>query len=267
MFSKIARRCFFGLASGFGLLSQGKSIFAKEHDLFQMETKKMYINTYQPMKDLQLFKACRLMDIESVSYLLSIGANPNIFYPMGTALSLAIKSERLDMAKLLLRHGANINGKYGYNDCNIIMYLYPKFSENGLKFMLDNGVNINSTDNFEDDILKVASTKGDKNLVSFLLNCGAKGVDNALVAAVCNGHEDVVDALLKSGANIDTLGETGYSALHVAIEGGFNHLAIKLIEKGASVNVKNVWGCTPLDTAKSYKNKELVDFLTKTGIF
>jgi ankyrin repeat protein len=146
--------------------------------------------------------------------------------------------------------------------------------------------------------LMIASRSGSLAAVKLLLEKGAK-VDaadsrkgqNALMWAAAEGHSDIVDLLIQSGANVKTASDGGFTALVFATQkgnanvvtnliaagadpnhtlpGGLSVLqvgvlagktpaAAVLMDHGANVNVADKTGTTPLHTAAQAGNLELV---------
>jgi len=73
----------------------------------------------------------------------------------------------------------------------------------------------------------------------------------ALMKASAGGHEGCVRLLIDSRAIINDKDNTGWSALHWAAR--FGHLAIakRLLEGGADVTLRDKWGRTAIDLARS----------------
>ncbi|SIR78376.1 Ankyrin repeat-containing protein [Fluoribacter gormanii] len=72
------------------------------------------------------------------------------------------------------------------------------------------------------------------------------------------GNDSVIDLLLKHGADINSADTKGMTALHYAVQNFYNyrkeplHLIKKLIECGASLEVRNEKGQTPIETAQEH---------------
>jgi ankyrin repeat protein len=60
------------------------------------------------------------------------------------------------------------------------------------------------------------------------------------------GRNDIVKALIESGADVQKKGQFGYTALHAAAQGGHLDVVQALVRYGASVNCKNDDGDIPL---------------------
>lgn len=120
--------------------------------------------------------------------------------------------------------------------------------------------------------LRMACNSGDAGRVRALLDDGAdinaidaNGGCTALTVAVraCKGDQDIVQILLKSGADPDIREEGGKTALYIAVENRFAEVARLLIEAGADVNL-GVYGRTPI-LAWKFHNTEIAECLIKHG--
>ncbi len=83
----------------------------------------------------------------------------------------------------------------------------------------------------------------------------------ALFRAVENGRTKIVDAIIKSGVNVDARSRQGLSALIVAASRGHEDIVRLLIDNGADLNVVNPQGQTALQIARLAGHKASVDAL------
>lgn len=106
--------------------------------------------------------------------------------------------------------------------------------------------------------LLIASRQGFADIVNELVNAGAdvNAIEPTFGAvplhkATYNGHANIVDILIKAdNINLDYQGPTnGYTPLLDAIWHGYKDCAIKLINAGASLNIKGHDGKSALDIA------------------
>jgi ankyrin repeat protein len=132
-----------------------------------------------------------------------------------------------------------------------------------IRRLLREGANVNSRGKYGHTPLMESASQGHLSALEYLLNSGADpGIcadDNASPTfyACVNGHTKVVELLLRNGADPNAVrdcypglpGDTpGVSQLHVAIQRGFDGIALALINAGA--NIDHVcWGQTPLAAA------------------
>lgn len=84
-------------------------------------------------------------------------------------------------------------------------------------------------------------------------------IDDAIIhiAARNNQMQDVV-CLLKNGAFIDLQGDLGYTALHYACMRGYTDIVQLLLKLGANKNIENEFGENAKDINRnaSHQNKE-----------
>ena len=111
-----------------------------------------------------------------------------------------------------------------------------------------------------------------KQLLTDGVNVNAKEEDGgtALHWASQEGHKEIVELLISSGADVNVSGPFGGgTALHFSVNEGHKEIAELLIAKGANVNAKLVsgpkQGLTPLDAANETNQTEIADLLRKHG--
>ena len=107
-------------------------------------------------------------------------------------------------------------------------------------------------------------------LFLFVSLAGAEQIDDQLFKALYQRDEAVVKMLIEKGANVNAVGNYGWTPLMVAAEKGLYATARLLIKYGAEVNVRNVGGVTPLMWAVSMREEwpdsvKLVRLLIASG--
>lgn len=118
-----------------------------------------------------------------------------------------------------------------------------------------------------------AATKGDKAEVERLLNAdpelanaGDPGTEEApLFVALCFGHRDIAELLIRRGASISSKAQEGTTILHVAAGAGFPDIVQSLIAKGANPNARAGGGATPLHFAAICGSVEAAKLLIRAG--
>ncbi|XP_054431424.1 ankyrin repeat and SOCS box protein 3 isoform X2 [Pteronotus mesoamericanus] len=143
-----------------------------------------------------------------VQILLEAGADPNATtLEETTPLFLAVENGRIDVLRLLLRHGANVNGSHSMCGWNALHQ--ATFQENAeiIKLLLKRGANKECQDDFGITPLFVAAQYGKLESLSILISSGAnvncQALDKAtpLFIAAQEGHTECVELLLSSGAD------------------------------------------------------------------
>src|SRR6185369_5692162 len=127
------------------------------------------------------------------------------------------------------------------------------------------------------DIITIAAVANDVPMLRIALEGGGnpKAITSrydgtALIAAAHLGHAEVVRMLIAAGAPLDHVNNLGWTALIESIvlgNGGRNHTDTlgALVKAGASVNIADRQGVTPLGHAKSRGYGEMVRILESAG--
>ena len=131
---------------------------------------------------------------------------------------------------------------------NYIYQLFFKSVKDGkieiVNMFIINGVNVNSRDKYKDTALHHASAAGHKDIVKFLLECGAlvdsNDSDNPpLQLAVLYNHNEIVKLLLSYNADPNAFDYSGLTALHLSAEKGNIETLELLLEKNGKVDILN----------------------------
>jgi hypothetical protein len=192
----------------------------------------------------ELFDAVKQGDQDRVSNLLVEGADVDATDYIGrTSAMIAVHTKQLDIFKLLLEKGANINIRDNRMD-NPLLYA-------GAEGLLD--------------FVKVAVAAGaDTTMVN-------RYGGTALIPASDRGHVDIVKELLTTSyVNVNHINNLGWTALLEAIilgDGGKDHQAIVqlLIDHGADVNLADSEGVSPIQHARRSGYQEMIEMLTNKG--
>jgi ankyrin repeat protein len=244
--------------------------------------------------------AAEVGDLELVSFLIEMGANPN---PQDTskcypALFEATARNDKEMVELLLNCGADIN-----TSCSYISHPSPLLSaaERGdlqlVQLLLDHGVHTEDRSLKQETMLGIAASRGYSALARELLDAGASAhppafsplepeyaESSALYKAVKKGHQSVAELLLTHKADpntrayrMDDPDATGRTALFAAVTNQNKQIVQILLKAGARVNEMNFYDTkqcyfsqeyrkeTALHQAVRTSNTDLVQILLKAG--
>ena len=138
------------------------------------------------------------------------------------------------------------------------------------KLLLEKGANVNipSKGNKKESPLYKAILQENIEMVKLLLGYGAlvnepgPGEVMPLSVAAANGNIEMANLLLKHGANINKATTADrITALHNAVAHKQKDMITLLIKNGAKVDIKTPKGKSILDTAKATKNENIIDLI------
>lgn len=139
------------------------------------------------------------------------------------------------------------------------------------------GANLELLENDRYDAVTIASVADDEETLRVLLGLGASAKlttsrydGTALIAAAHLGHDGVVKQLIAAGAPLDHVNNLHWTALIEAIvlgDGGTRHREVvrALLEAGASTQLADREGNTPLALAKARRYTGMMNLLDKAG--
>ncbi len=79
--------------------------------------------------------------------------------------------------------------------------------------------------------------------------------------ACCQGHNEVVKALVAAGGDVNKPNRKGYTALHYAVLMGKMETSKLLVELGADLCARDSFGDEPVDRAEQAEHHELAQWL------
>ncbi len=192
----------------------------------------------------QLARAAEQGDTLAVLSLLKEGADIDERDPQGrTAVMAATHGNRVETVRALIRAGADINIRDSRSD-NPFLYAGAEGLLEILGMMIDAKADIKLTNRFG---------------------------GTALIPAAHHGHVEAVRVLLeRTRVDVNHVNKLGWTALLEAIilgDGGARHTEIVrlLVGAGASVNLADAKGVTPLTHARQRGYERIVRILEKAG--
>ncbi|GHU77759.1 hypothetical protein FACS189462_0470 [Spirochaetia bacterium] len=200
-----------------------------------------------------LIQAVYTKNIDMIKLLVENGADVNLIAEMSTPLQSAIWTENYDNIKYLLDHGADVH-----------------FTKE--RFTLPLNYAVIYTIQKDNELNEI-----NKDIIQLLLSYGAdiNGLDysgdSSLFVSFDRHHElntDIPDYLIQIGANINLQDKQGNSILHKAIYNRNNYSIKYILENGGDIEIKNNNNQTPLEYAYSLKgtilawdNDEIINIL------
>jgi ankyrin repeat protein len=192
-------------------------------------------------------------DLEMAKVLIAAGAKPDVANHYGvTPLMEASRTGNAGVMDLLIKAGADPKRTHPEGETTL-MAAARSGSIPAVGLLLDHGVDVNATDTYQHE--------------------------SALMWASEEDHLDVVDALLKAGANpnlqahVSSLAERknadyptgGFTALMWAARNGYEDVVRRLVQGGADLNLKNGDGASAAMIAIYNDRFDLVKVLWDLG--
>lgn len=222
-----------------------------------------------------LLKAVAANHVGVVQLLLKYGGNVDAADKQGrTALMTAAWKNHFHVMKELLRCGADVNKKDNTKR-NVLHNLaadkHCNWGRDVVEALLATDVAIDGLqgqDELERSPLHWAAVTGKRELCEMLLkrakmpraDVDAREIreKTALHLAVAHGREDIVEFLIRCGANVRAKSDGSWTPLHNACEKNNVKILEMLLEAGAEVNGKLLNGMTPLHVAAQAGNLDIV---------
>ncbi|XP_032152220.1 transient receptor potential cation channel subfamily A member 1 [Sapajus apella] len=222
--------------------------------------------------------------IESVKFLLSRGANPNLRnFNMMAPLHIAVQGMHNEVMKVLLEHRSIDINLEGENGNTAVIIACIKNNSEALQILLTKGAKPCKSNKWGCFPIHQAVFSGSKECMEILLRFGEEhgynrqlhinfvnnGKASALHLAVQNGDLEMIKMCLDNGAQIDLVEKGRCTALHFAATQGATEI-VKLMISSCSggmdiVNTTNGSGETMLHRASLFDHHELADYLISVG--
>jgi len=191
--------------------------------------------------DRNLLTAAAAGDLELCNRLLAAGASAQATDERGrSALLVAVRNKRADVARALILAGADVNRK-DIESNSPFLQAAANGQADVVKLMLEHGADISGTDRYD---------------------------GTALIAAAEHGNVEVVKLLLKAGAQVDHVNQLGWTALLEAVVLGdgsarYEDIVQLLLDAGADANLPDREGVTPTRHARERGYKTMVKMLMR----
>ncbi len=222
--------------------------------------------------------AVMLGDIDSINHYLIQGIDANSKLLRGAEkgdswLMGVISSKNISLVELLLNYGAKANEKAE------LKKFYPLYRATALgcldicKLLISHGADVNIIGEYGKTLLHLAAQRGYHDIIELLLDCGANvnaldlSKSSPLFGATQCHHLQATKSLLSRGAEVNLTDDQNMTPLLRAFQRVGNDEIVKLlVAYGANVNIR---GCreelTPIHLAVAQNNKNLVEFLLENG--
>jgi uncharacterized protein len=242
-----------------------------------------------------LFEAIDISSIEIIQIFLHTNININYECNLGTLLTKAIDTERIEVAKILLAAGANTSIPVYGEISPPLMIAAAKGDIEAAKILVEAGANVNQIEPRSGDFaLMSAAVSGSEKVFSYLapmtsiqlrkkaeeaLPVGIKSreleesakvlivkITDYIIDRDIKGIERTIKEIIEKKVDINNLDETGNTALNLAVSRKNITIAYMLLKSGANVKTKNINGKTALDIAFELDHDEMIKMLMEWGV-
>ena len=204
------------------------------------------------------------------------------------ALTLAIEKGNIEIIKSLIEYNKSfnefdiINAKDNYGE--IPMNLAAKQGNIEIvKILISNGANVNAKDIYGKFPLGTAIMEGNVEIAKLLIQNNADvnsierssyidmmlyGMDinsRPIELALAFENVEMVNLLIRSGAQTNYISSDGSSLFNIAIEDNSLEVIKTLVENGAKINASDGNFLTPMHKAVIYQRPEIVEYLLDQG--
>jgi ankyrin repeat domain-containing protein 50 len=192
-----------------------------------------------------------------------------------TALHKAAKKGEDAIVRLLLHHGAEIDAR-DHDNCTPLHFAAANGHEAIVKTLIEHGSDIYATDDECRGTLHHAANSRNPKILEVLLDLGVElehmsernfsVLHEAVMSDCCSWDgENMVQLLLKRGANAKTQDANGETPLHLATLYGRDQVARLLLLYGANLNATDINEHTALHTAARSGQLVMVPLLVHMG--
>jgi len=188
-----------------------------------------------------------------------------------TALMFAVFFKSREAVRFLLDQGANINARDNWGMTALMKAGVCAYWEI-MKFLLQQGADINAKDSYERTVFMLAASSANKEIIDLLLDKGAiiddidkDGGTTALIYAAMAGNLEGTKALLGREANINHKDSCGRTAFLHAVQHRHEKVAELLLDKGSNINEQDDYGNTALIICANEGYETLLKFLLDRG--
>lgn len=217
-----------------------------------------------------IYSAAKNNDLEDVKCHFENGADMNKKHPYSAYVPLhfAAYYGHLNVVKYLIEEthaDINIKDDSGRTPMHLAALNGQLYI---VKYLIEKEADLNSIDDFQQTPLIYAASYGALNIVKYLIEDVSENITNIdeseiLHSAARGDNLDVVQYLIKKGANVNKKNYIGETPLFIATRYGHINVVKYLIEEAnADLNIKNEYGETSLKKARSQVMK---DYLKSKG--
>jgi ankyrin repeat protein len=203
------------------------------------------VNTANDYGVTPLWLACSNRSLPMVEKLLQAGANPNATLWTGeTVLMTTTSTGNADLVRALLDHGADVNAREPERGQTALMWAIAEGYPQVARLLIERGADVRARTHRREGFerMVINGYAGD-------VEATPEGGYTPLLFAARMGDLETARLLVAKGADVNESTPQDGNTLVIAAAGGYEALALFLLENGAEPNSKDAGGITPLHYA------------------
>ncbi|XP_067653301.1 ankyrin repeat domain-containing protein 50-like [Haliotis asinina] len=210
---------------------------------------------------------------EVVELLVKRGADLSLRAQMGNILHTACSRGHFDVVKYLLSLNSVDIDSRGWNERTPVMVAAFKGRKKVVELLVKHGADLSLSTATNNEILHLSCIQGEFDVVKYLLslnyfdvNCRGWNMMTPVMLAAYHGHKQVMELLVKHGADLSLTVETGNNILHLACgKGKFDVVKYLLSLNLLDINSRGNKQMTPVMVAADKGYENVVELLVNNG--
>ena len=151
---------------------------------------------------------------------------------LNSAIVKAVEKGYLEIVKILLENGADVNLQVGYDDATLLYIAMDQGKSEIVELLIERGAVV--------DKLSFEYNTGERVTITPLLRAVSKLNQGWVPAQTMFHYHDIIKILLEKGANVNSKLNDGATPLYIAVIGGYFETVKLLLENGANVDLPAV---------------------------
>jgi len=230
------------------------------------------VNVQTNAQSTPLLHASGAGQFEATKTLLDLGANTELPNDYGRTplLNVARETGDVEMARLLVEHGANVDALDTFDDSPIVLAAWRGFAS-VVDLLLDHDAEVPVDGDRGVQLIKYSAERGLDRLMTRLVEGGAdlthaNDQGGGLVhSAAVGGSAEMVDLLLEQGLEADSRDLFGWTPLHYAAVKGRGEVVETLLREDVRLDALSSSGHSALSLANEQRHTAIANVLVANG--
>ena len=234
------------------------------------------IKIYDRNNNTPLIYAILEGDILIIQYFIDSGIDVNYSYNNQLPLEIAIRWSRLEVVKLLVKNGANIDKNitdYYGKEISILGYAIQYNEVEIVDYLISQGAKLNFKNSNNETLYDIAYKyllPGNFGILDHLINYNIEGFTNKIVwDSIYIIYENNIlffKKLIECGLDINLKNKENETLIEFAVKYNNEEIVEYLIERGVDINMKTKENKSLIEVALDVEDKDMIECLIKHGV-